>query len=192
MITVGHFTSVAQAIAGTQDALACDPAAVELMGRTILDLSRRTIEYAALGDLLEGEPEALLFVSFTGEEEGELLDRMRQLTKLWSRHGHGYHTLQAVTPAQQSSLLKVRKAGLGVLMAASEGTRRPLAFGEDTAALRLGRREWAMSWLTGYHRLNHRYERQPHNYLAVLGLATALCCYRGFARLTTWDTVLRV
>ncbi|MEV8410007.1 FAD-linked oxidase C-terminal domain-containing protein [Streptomyces niveus] len=40
---------------------------------------------------------------------------------------------RAVTPAQQASLLKVRKAGLGLLMAASEGTRRPLAFVEDTA-----------------------------------------------------------
>ncbi|MEU6674329.1 FAD-linked oxidase C-terminal domain-containing protein [Streptomyces sp. NPDC046925] len=133
VIAVGHFTSVAGAIAGTQDALACDPAAVELMDRTILDLSRRKIEYAALGDILEGEPEALLFVSFTGDDEAELLERMRQLTQLWSRHGHGYHTLQAITPAQQSSLLKVRKAGLGLLMAASEGTKRPLAFVEDTA-----------------------------------------------------------
>ncbi|MEU6765159.1 FAD-linked oxidase C-terminal domain-containing protein [Streptomyces sp. NPDC046853] len=133
VIAVGHFTSVAGAIAGTQDALACDPAAVELMDRTILDLSRRKIEYAALGDILEGEPEALLFVSFTGDDEAELLERMRRLTQLWSRHGHGYHTLQAITPAQQSSLLKVRKAGLGLLMAASEGTKRPLAFVEDTA-----------------------------------------------------------
>ncbi len=35
---------------------------------------------------------------------------------------------------------------------------------------RLGRRtrvvERTMSWLTGYRRLNHRYERQPGNYLA--------------------------
>ncbi|WP_069883921.1 FAD-binding and (Fe-S)-binding domain-containing protein [Streptomyces luteocolor] len=133
VIAVGHFTSVANAIAATEDALACDPSAVELMDRTILDLSRGKIEYAALGDLLTGSPEALLFVSFTGDEEAEIVDRMRRLTALWSRHGHGYHTLQAVTPAQQASLLKVRKAGLGLLMAASEGTRRPLAFVEDTA-----------------------------------------------------------
>ncbi|MET4926460.1 FAD-linked oxidase C-terminal domain-containing protein [Streptomyces sp. PSRA5] len=133
VIAVGHFTSVAGAIDATQDALACDPAAVELMDRTILDLSRRKIEYAALGDLLSGDPEALLFVSFSGDDEGELLGQLKRLTALWSRHGHGYHTLRAVTPAQQASLLKVRKAGLGLLMAASEGTRRPLAFVEDTA-----------------------------------------------------------
>lgn len=133
VIAVGHFTSVAGAIDATQDALACDPAAVELMDRTILDLSRRKIEYASLGDLLNGDPEALLFVSFSGDDEAELLDQLKRLTGMWSRNGHGYHTLRAVTPAQQGALLKVRKAGLGLLMAASEGTKRPLAFVEDTA-----------------------------------------------------------
>ncbi|MFF1373640.1 IS5 family transposase [Streptomyces virginiae] len=54
---------------------------------------------------------------------------------------------------------------------------------------RLGRRRWViertMSWLTGYRRLNHRYERDPRNYLAVLGLAAAICCHKRLARLTT-------
>ncbi|MFE6520069.1 IS5 family transposase, partial [Streptomyces sp. NPDC057748] len=54
---------------------------------------------------------------------------------------------------------------------------------------RLGRRRWViertMSWLTSYRRLNHRYERHPRNYLAFLGLAADLCCYKRLARLTT-------
>jgi transposase len=53
---------------------------------------------------------------------------------------------------------------------------------------RLGQRRWViertMSWLTGYRRLNHRYERHPGNYLAFLGLAAALCCYKRFRNLT--------
>ncbi|AUA17293.1 Transposase DDE domain protein [Streptomyces malaysiensis subsp. malaysiensis] len=52
---------------------------------------------------------------------------------------------------------------------------------------RLGRRRWAIertiSWLTGYRRLSPRYERDPRNYLALLGLAAAVCCYK---RLTSW------
>ncbi|MER7847758.1 FAD-linked oxidase C-terminal domain-containing protein [Kitasatospora sp. NPDC096077] len=133
VIAVGHFTSVAHAVDATEDALACDPAAVELMDRTILELSRRKIEYAPLGTILAGDPGALLFVSFSGDDEGELHGRLQQLTTHWARHGHGYHTLHAVTPHQQQALLKVRSAGLGLLMAAGEGTRRPLAFVEDTA-----------------------------------------------------------
>ena len=48
----------------------------------------------------------------------------------WGTH---YHTIVAETAAEQEALTKVRKAGLGLLMAASEGARRPLAFVEDTA-----------------------------------------------------------
>jgi Fe-S oxidoreductase/FAD/FMN-containing dehydrogenase len=133
VIAVGHFTSTQAAIAATEDALACDPAAVELMDRTILDLSRRRHEYAALGTILSGDPEALLFVSFTGDDERELAGRLGALTSLWRKHAHGYHTLVATTAAQQGALLKVRKSGLGLLMAASVGAKRPLAFVEDTA-----------------------------------------------------------
>lgn len=37
-----------------------------------------------------------------------------------------------------------------------------------------------MSRLTDYRRLNHRCERQPINYLAFLGLAASICCYKRF------------
>lgn len=39
--------------------------------------------------------------------------------------------------------------------------------------------------LTGYRRLNHRCERHARNYLAFLGLAAAICCYKRLLRLTT-------
>lgn len=133
VFAVGHFTSVAAAIAATEDALACAPAQVEMMDRTILDLSRQKIEYADLANSLEGDPAALLFVSFTGDDEAELVAGLDRLDALWRAHHHGYHTLRAETPAQQTALLKVRKSSLGLLMAASVGTRRPLAFVEDTA-----------------------------------------------------------
>ncbi|GAA1382032.1 FAD-binding and (Fe-S)-binding domain-containing protein [Pseudonocardia kongjuensis] len=130
---VGHFATVHGAISATLDALSCAPHQVEMMDRTILDLSRQKIEYADLGNHLVGDPAALLFVSFSGDDEPELVAKLDALTALWERHGHGYHTLRLVTPAEQAALLKVRKSSLGLLMAAGEGTRRPLAFVEDTA-----------------------------------------------------------
>jgi FAD/FMN-containing dehydrogenase/Fe-S oxidoreductase len=132
-IAVGHFASVADAIAATEDALSTRPSAVELIDRTILELSRQKLEYAALGSILEGDPGALLFVTFDGSDPAEASTGVERLATLWKRHGHGYHTLRATTPQQQAALLKVRSAGLGLLMAASEGTRRPVAFIEDTA-----------------------------------------------------------
>ncbi|HWG64693.1 MAG TPA: FAD-linked oxidase C-terminal domain-containing protein [Streptosporangiaceae bacterium] len=133
VIAVGHFTSVPAAIEATDDALACQPAAVELLDRTILELSRRKIEYQALGSILHGDPEALLFVTFFGDTLAEAEAALGRLAAGWQAHGHGYHTLRAVHPAAQEALLKVRQSGLGLLMAASSGARRPLAFVEDTA-----------------------------------------------------------
>ncbi|WP_207930453.1 FAD-binding and (Fe-S)-binding domain-containing protein, partial [Streptomyces hainanensis] len=130
---VGHFADAPAAVAATTDALSQEPHQVELMDRTILELSRRKREFAGLGDILVGDPGALLFVSFTGDDEAALTTRLDALDALWRRNGHGYHTLRAVTPAEQEALLKVRKSSLGLLMAAGEGTRRPLAFVEDTA-----------------------------------------------------------
>jgi transposase len=52
----------------------------------------------------------------------------------------------------------------------------------------MGSRRWViertMSWLTGYRRLSPRCERDPRSYLAFLGLAAALCCYKRYVRLT--------
>ncbi len=133
VFAVGHFESVPAAIAATGDALSCVPAQVEMMDKTILDLSRQKVEYAGLGETLEGDPAALLFVSFTGDDEDTLVSELDELTRLWEANKHGYHTMRAVTPEQQSALLKVRKSSLGLLMDNSVGSRRPLAFIEDTA-----------------------------------------------------------
>ena len=133
VIAVGHFRSVPAAIEATEDALACQPAAVELLDRTILELSRQKIEYQALGSILHDNPDALLFVTFFGDTRAEALAGLDRLDESWRAHGHGYHTLRAVQAAEQAALLKVRQAGLGLLMAASSGGRRPLAFVEDTA-----------------------------------------------------------
>ena len=127
MFAVGHFESVADAVAATGAALALEPAAVEMIDSTILELSRSKHEYRALSETIEGEPGALLFVTVfadSPEEARAQLDRLE-----WD----AYHTIVAETAAEQEALTKVRKAGLGLLMAASDGARRPLAFVEDTA-----------------------------------------------------------
>ena len=133
MFVVGHFDSLLGAIAATEDALELQPSAVEMIDRTILGLSRSQLEYRRFTDRLEGDPEALLFVSFSADDEAEVRDKLDKLTSAWERHGHGYHTLRAETAADQAALTKVRKAGLGLLMAASVGRKRPAAFVEDTA-----------------------------------------------------------
>ncbi|MBO0819140.1 MAG: 4Fe-4S dicluster domain-containing protein, partial [Actinobacteria bacterium] len=133
VIGVGHFTSTDAAIEATGDALACQPAAVELIDRAILELARTKLEYRQLSSILAGDPQALLFVTFFGDTEAEATAGLDRLEALWRRNSRGYHTLRARSAADQAALLKVRQAGLGLLMAASTGARRPLAFVEDTA-----------------------------------------------------------
>lgn len=45
--------------------------------------------------------------------------------------------------------------------------------------------ERTISWPSDHRRLSPRYERHPRNYLAFVGLAAALCCYKRLVRLTT-------
>jgi FAD/FMN-containing dehydrogenase/Fe-S oxidoreductase len=130
---VGHFHSVDDAVAATQDALDLEAAAIEMIDATILELSRSKLEYAQMASTIEGEPGALLFVTFFADTPAEAGARLDRLEQAWREHGHGYHTLRAETAAEQDALTNVRKAGLGLLMAASEGARRPAAFVEDTA-----------------------------------------------------------
>ncbi len=134
MFAVGHFDDAARRDRrDRRRARAASRRAVELIDRTILDLSRSKLEYRRLADRLEGDPEALLFVSFSGRPTTRCATSSTALERAWREHGHGYHTLRAETAAEQSALTKVRKAGLGLLMAASEGRTRPAAFVEDTA-----------------------------------------------------------
>ena len=72
-------------------------------------------------------------MTFFGDTRAEAMAGLDRLEEGWRAHGHGYYTLRAVEAAEQAALLKVREAGLGLLMSASTGTRRPLAFVEDTA-----------------------------------------------------------
>ncbi|HWP35355.1 MAG TPA: FAD-linked oxidase C-terminal domain-containing protein [Thermodesulfobacteriota bacterium] len=130
---VGQFETVAAAIAATEDALACRPAAVELLDKTILDLARRSREFDRIASFVQGDPGALLFVEFYGDSEAEALAALDRLEARWRAGRHGYAFVRAVAPAERQAVLKVRKSGLGLLMAASRGTERPLAFVEDTA-----------------------------------------------------------
>ena len=132
-IAVAHFASTAAAIASTEAALACSPFAVELLDKTILDLARQRRELASVTSVLEGTPEALMFVSFTGDTEQEAAAGVDRLADSFERLHHGYATIRAITAAQQAPLLKVRASALGLLMASATGPRRPLAFVEDTA-----------------------------------------------------------
>jgi FAD/FMN-containing dehydrogenase/Fe-S oxidoreductase len=130
---VGHFESVTGAIQAAPTALDAGATAVELMDRMILELARRSPVHRHLAGHLEGDPGAILWVEFYGDSAQEATLAMEGLASRWKVEGHGYAVISAPTPERQKGFRELRKAGLGLLMAAGEGGERSLAFVEDTA-----------------------------------------------------------
>ena len=113
LFAVGHFDSVAAAIAATDDALELRrPSAIELIDRTILDLSRAEARVPRPREYARGRPRgAALRDASSATRRPRRASSSTASRRAWRRHGHGYHTLRAETPAEQDALTKVRKAG---------------------------------------------------------------------------------
>jgi FAD/FMN-containing dehydrogenase/Fe-S oxidoreductase len=132
-VAVGHFNSTSEAVSATPDAMDCGAAAVELVDRFILDLGRSSGAFGDVTAFLHGDPSALLIAEFHGDSAAEAVAGLERLEASWRRGGHGYATSRALSTGEQHAVTKLRKAGLGLLMAAGKGAERSLAFVEDTA-----------------------------------------------------------
>ncbi|HSG09760.1 MAG TPA: FAD-linked oxidase C-terminal domain-containing protein [Longimicrobiales bacterium] len=130
---VGHFGTVNEAIEAAPAALAEGATAVELVDKMILDLARQSPVHSHLAALLHGDPGAILWVEFYGASRAEAAAGMERLQARWKSEGRGYAVLAAPTPQEQAGFQALRKAGLGLLMAAGREGERSIAFVEDTA-----------------------------------------------------------
>jgi FAD/FMN-containing dehydrogenase/Fe-S oxidoreductase len=130
---VGHFDTVRGAIEAAPEAMEEGATAVELVDHMILELARRSPVHRHLTELLEGRPAAILWVEFYGASEEEAAAAMERLRGRWAGNGRGYALLPAATAEEQEGFRALRKAGLGLLMAAGQDGERSVAFVEDTA-----------------------------------------------------------
>ncbi len=130
-MVVVHFEKVLDAIGQVEPILSHQPAAVELLDRTILSLARQNLETARLCSWLSGDPEGVLSVEFQGEPD-EVAERCHGLVAELQRDGRGYAWPVLLSAAEQAKFWAVRKAGLG-LMLGIRGDRKPQAFIEDAA-----------------------------------------------------------
>ncbi|WP_322097199.1 FAD-linked oxidase C-terminal domain-containing protein [Pelagibius sp. Alg239-R121] len=141
VLGVCHFASFYEAMDATQHLVSLDPAFVELVDRTMIDLARDVAMYRpTIEEVVKGDPEALLLVEFAGDDQEENLRRLKQLGErigdlgfAWNRDGkHWGGVVEIVDPAAQTALMEVRKAGLNIMMSMkSEG--KPISFVEDCA-----------------------------------------------------------
>jgi FAD/FMN-containing dehydrogenase/Fe-S oxidoreductase len=130
---VVHFPTFYQAMDLTQHIVKLGPTAVELVDRTMVGLARDIAAFRKTVDaVIKGEPDAVLLVEFSGEDQPALVARVKQLVELMGDLGLPGSVVEVIDPKLQKDFWEVRKAGLNIMMS-MKGDGKPVSFIEDCA-----------------------------------------------------------
>ena len=133
VLGVVNFPTFYQAMDFTQHIVKLGPTAVELVDRTMIELS---LENPAFRPVIEkaliGKPEAILLVEFAGQDHAAQLEALRGLNELMGDLGLPGSVVDMPEAAEQKALWNVRKAGLNIMMS-MKGDGKPVSFIEDCA-----------------------------------------------------------
>lgn len=130
---VCHFPKFADAMRSTEALVALGPVAVELVDRTMIELSREIAAFAPImAKYVRGEPGSLLLVEFTGDEPEPLARKLDELDETMAALGFPNAVVKLTEPAQQSEMWEVRAAGLNI-MTSMRGDAKPVSIVEDCA-----------------------------------------------------------
>jgi len=133
VLGVCHFPTFHQAMDSAQHIVKLDPSAVELVDRTMIDLSREIPLFRATVDrFVQGEPDALLLVEFAGDDRNQQLAKLSQLGELMADLGFPGAVAEAFDADYQAAIWEVRKSGLNIMMS-MKGDGKPVSFIEDCA-----------------------------------------------------------
>src|SRR6266436_6221812 len=131
-IEVIHYHDMQEALESSQPILETGPYAVEVTDKMILDLARNNIEQSQRMGFVQGDPAAIMIVEYAGETDAEVRAKVETLEARRQSERFGYTAHVAHDAAEQASIWKLRKAGLGLLLG-MKGDKKPIAFVEDTA-----------------------------------------------------------
>ncbi|MBM3789927.1 MAG: FAD-binding protein, partial [Acidobacteria bacterium] len=132
VLGIVHFDDLVAAMEAVEEILPLDPAAVEMVDRMVLDLTRRQPAFARKMTFIEGDPAAVLVVEYCGESPKELQAKLNRLERTLQARGTGSSFIRAETAEAQANVWAIRKAGTG-LLSSVRGDAKPIAFVEDTA-----------------------------------------------------------
>ncbi|MEM7562631.1 MAG: FAD-linked oxidase C-terminal domain-containing protein [Pseudomonadota bacterium] len=133
VLGVCHFPTFHAAMDATQNIVKLDPCAVELVDRTMIELSRDIPIFKATVDrFVQGEPDALLLVEFAGEDLNQQTRQLTKLVELMGDLGFPDAVVEVSDSEFQSAVWEVRKAGLNIMMS-MKGDGKPVSFVEDCA-----------------------------------------------------------
>lgn len=128
-----HFHRLEEAFRANLIALKHRPGSVELMDRTILELTRHNIEQQKNRFFVDGSPAAILIIELFAGSLSEIGSAALRMEEEMRAAGYGYH-FPLITGPDIQKVWNLRKAGLGVL-SNMEGDAKPVAVIEDTAVM---------------------------------------------------------
>jgi FAD/FMN-containing dehydrogenase/Fe-S oxidoreductase len=133
VLGICHFPSFYGAMAATQKIVELGPSAVELVDRTMIELSRDIPMFRPVVDrFVQGEPAAILLTEFAGDDPADNVRRLKALIELMGDLGFPGGVVEAVEPAFQQAVWEVRAQGLNIMMS-MKGDGKPVSFLEDCA-----------------------------------------------------------
>jgi FAD/FMN-containing dehydrogenase/Fe-S oxidoreductase len=133
VLGICHFPSFYGAMAATRRIVELGPSAVELVDRTMIDLSRDIPMFRPVVErFVQGEPAALLLTEFAGDDAPENLRRLEALVELMGDLGFPGAVVEAIDPAFQQAVWEIRAQGLNIMMS-MKGDGKPVSFLEDCA-----------------------------------------------------------
>ena len=133
VLGICHFPTFYSAMASTRKIVELGPSAVELVDRTMIDLSRDIPLFRTVVDqFVRGAPAALLLTEFAGDDPADNMRRLKALHELMGDLGFPDAVVDAIDPAFQAAVLDVRAQGLNIMMS-MKGDGKPVSFLEDCA-----------------------------------------------------------
>lgn len=126
-----HLNSLEDAFKANLIGLKYNPSAIELMDKTILDLTKNSLGLRQNRFFLQGNPEAILIIELWSSSKTEIEQTASKLEQEMRENGFGYH-FPVVWGDDIAKVWNLRKAGLGVL-SNMPGDAKPVSVIEDTA-----------------------------------------------------------
>ncbi len=130
-LIVPHFGKLEHSFYANLIALKYKPGAVELMDKSILDLTKKSKGLEKNRFFIEGKPEAVLMIEFARENKEEILQIAENMENEMRNAGYGYH-FPVIWGEDIKKVWDLRRAGLGVL-SNLPGDAKPVSLVEDTA-----------------------------------------------------------
>ncbi len=128
-----HLNSVPKAIEANIIALKHKPAAIELMDKAIMDLTKANRNQDKNRFFVEGDPGAILIVEFAEDSREKIMAKAKAMEDEMTSLGFGY-SFPMVEGSDMKKVWTLRKAGLG-LLSNMPGDAKPAPVIEDTAVL---------------------------------------------------------